>query len=448
SAIRIKITDPLFYLAPGENLVVTYETVVPYTEKKELDDVAYGYAVNDFATSYSYKQNLSDDTEIKFIQAQTSTAVQVVLIPGKVKVSGRIWIDDNNNGIQDESIENDHLLTDLLPLLQSKYFEVSLMKYGKSGDNEDNGTVGLSDARFLFDGLTPAKPFGITGSEFTKDQENSWYSNQSLIVSKLKGDDPAHYQIFVKTKDMPVGYEDLVLKLAKPTMLSTGENPEAGRSRLPETLVKEGSNYEESLDSNFKGGKGSYASEDFFLWSTGDIYDKTKDIGFVPFRNVTIKKTNEAGNPVEGAHFSVYGPYTNEEMTAFKKNGITNTEVLGKPVAQGSTALEGTEAIWSAGELLYYRNYIVVEDQATAGYEIANAKTADMVPMDSYQVKGQKAWELFSKEFKTDGNPIPSVITVKNGYVSGSLEFTKLDGLTEKELGGAAFRIEKKDAAV
>jgi uncharacterized surface anchored protein len=448
SAIRIKITDPLFYLAPGENLVVTYETVVPYTEKKELDDVAYGYAVNDFATSYSYKQNLSDDSEIKFIQAQTSNAVQVVLIPGKVKVSGRIWIDDNNNGIQDESIENDHLLTDLLPLLQSKYFEVSLMKYGKSGDNEDNGTVGLSDARFLFDGLTPAKPFGITGSEFTKDQENSWYSNQSLIVSKLKGDDPAHYQIFVKTKDMPVGYEDLVLKLAKPTMLSTGENPEAGRSRLPETLVKEGSNYEESLDSNFKGGKGSYASEDFFLWSTGDIYDKTKDIGFVPFRNVTIKKTNEAGNPVEGAHFSVYGPYTNEEMTAFKKNGITNTEALGKPVAQGSTALDGTEAIWSAGELLYYRNYIVVEDQATAGYEIANAKTADMVPMDSYQVKGQKAWELLSKEFKTDGNPIPSVITVKNGYVSGSLEFTKLDGLTEKELGGAAFRIEKKDAAV
>lgn len=449
TAVRIKITDSKFYLAPGENLVVTYETVVPYTEKKDLDDMAYGYAVNDFATAYSYKQNLSDASEIKFIQAQTSNAVQVVLIPGKVKVSGRIWIDDNNNGIQDESIENDHLLTDLLPLLQSKYFEVSLLKYGKSDYDKEEGTVGVNDARFLFDGLKPAKPFGITGSEFTKEQENSWYSNQSLLVSKLKGDDPAHYQIFVETKEMPMGYEDLVLRLAKPTMLSSGEsNPEAGRSRLPETLVKDGSNYEESLDSNFKETKGSYASEDFFLWSTGDDYDKTKDIGFVPFRNVTIKKTNEAGNPVEGAHFSVYGPYTNEEMAAFKKHGIKNTETLGKPVAQGSTALDGSSAIWSAGELLYYRNYIVVEDQASAGYEIANAQTSDMVPMDSYQVKGQKAWELCSKEFKTAGNPIPSVITVKNEYVSGSLEFTKLDGLTEKELGGAVFRIEKKDAAV
>jgi uncharacterized surface anchored protein len=448
TAIRIKITDPGFYLAPGENLVVTYKTVVPYTTMTELDEAAYGYAVNDFATSYSYKKSLSDTSDIKFSQAQTSNAVQVVLVPGNVKVSGRIWIDDNNNGIQDESIEKDHLLTDLLPVLQSEYFKVSLLKYSKSGDDEVTGSVGFGDARFLFDELTPARPFGITGSEFTKDQENSWYSNQSLILSKLKGEDPAHYRIYVSTETMPEGYEDLVLKLARPTMLSTGENPEAGRSRLPGTLAEEGSNYEESRDSNFKDAKGSYATEDFFLWSTGSDYDKTKDIGFVPYRNVTINKTNEAGNPVAGAHFSVYGPYTNEEMEAFRKNGIKDAADLGSPAAQGSTALAGGEAVWNAGELLYYRNYIVVEDGAPVGYEIVGAQSGDMVPMESYQVKGQKAWELLSKEFKSAGTPIPSTITVKNGYVSGTLEFTKLDGLTEKELGGAAFRIEKKDAVV
>jgi len=448
TAIRIKIIDPEFYLAPGENLVVTYKTVVPYTDKKELDDVAYGYAVNDFATSYSYKKSLTDTSEIMFPQAQTSNAVQVLLVPGNVKVSGRIWIDDNNNGIQDESTTDDHLLTDLLPVLQSKYFKVNLLKYGKSGDDEVSGTVNLSDARFLFDGLTPAKPFGITGSEFTQEQENSWYSNQSLIVSKLKGEDPAHYRIYVTTGTMPAGYEDLVLKLTKPTMLSTGQNAEAGRSRFPDTLAEGGKNYEESLDSNFKETNDSYASEDFFLWSAGDDYDKTKDIGFVPFRNVTIKKTNEAGNPVEGAHFSVYGPYTNEEMEGFRQNGIKNAADLGSPVAQGNTVLDNNEAVWSAGELLYYRNYIVVEDGAPAGYEIANAQTDDMVPMTSYQVNGHKAWELLSKEFKTSGNPVPSTITVKNSYVSGSLEFTKLDGLTGKELGGAAFKIEKKGAVL
>ena len=448
TAIRIKITDPDFYLAPGENLVVAYKTVVPYTDKKDLDDVAYGYAVNDFATSYSSKKSLEDTSETKFPLAQTSNAVQVLLVPGNVKVSGRIWIDDNNNAIQDESIINDHLLTDLLPVLQSKYFNVSLLKYGKSGDDPVSGVVDVSDARFLFDGLTPAKPFGITGSEFTQEQENSWYSNQSLIVSKLKGEDPAHYRIYVTTGTMPAGYEDLVLKLTKPTMLSTGQNAEAGRSRFPDTLAEGGKNYEESLDSNFKETNDSYASEDFFLWSAGDDYDKTKDIGFVPFRNVTIKKTNEAGNPVEGAHFSVYGPYTNEEMEGFRQNGIKNAADLGSPVAQGNTVLDNNEAVWSAGELLYYRNYIVVEDGAPAGYEIANAQTDDMVPMTSYQVNGHKAWELLSKEFKTSGNPVPSTITVKNSYVSGSLEFTKLDGLTGKELGGAAFKIEKKGAVL
>uniref|UniRef100_UPI0006D00F4B hypothetical protein n=1 Tax=Clostridium sp. NkU-1 TaxID=1095009 RepID=UPI0006D00F4B len=308
TAIRIKITDPEFYLAPGENLVVVYKTVVPYNTMKELDDVAYGYAVNDFATSFSYKKKLSDAADIDFTLVQTSNAVQVVLVPGKVKVSGRIWIDDNNNGIQDESIENDHLLTDLLPVLQSEYFKVSLLKYSsKSGDEDVTGAVGVRDARFLFENLIPAKPFGITGSEFTRDQENSWYSNQSLILSKLKGEDPAHYRIYVTTGTMPEGYEDLVLKLAKPTMLSTGENPEAGRSRLPGTLAEGGSNYEESRDSNFKEAKGSYASEDFFLWSTGSDYDKTKDIGFVPYRNVTINKTNEAGNPVTGTHSAYTG---------------------------------------------------------------------------------------------------------------------------------------------
>ena len=45
------------------------------------------------------------------------------------------------------ALHEDHLLTDLLPVLQSKYFKVNLLKYGKSGDDEVSGTVDLSDAR-------------------------------------------------------------------------------------------------------------------------------------------------------------------------------------------------------------------------------------------------------------------------------------------------------------
>ena len=448
TAIRIKITDPEFYLAPGENLVVTYKTVVPYSTAKELEDVAYGYAVNDFATAYSYKEASLESIEKPFSQVQTSNSVQVLLVPGKVKVSGRIWIDDDNNGIQNESVNKDHLLTDLFPLLQSGYFKVSLMKFSKNGDDQTSMVPGTGDARFLFDSLTPAKPYDLPDSEITESIQDKWYSGTSLKLNSLKGDDPAHYQIEVNEGTMPKGFEDLILKLAKPNMLPDGENKKAGRSRVPKTLQEGGANYDESRDSNFNETKNGYSSEDFFLWSTAGEYDTTKDIGFVPYRSVTVKKTNKAQNPVEGAHFTVYGPFTNQEMDSLRNTIITNTNVLKTPASEGKTTLTDGEAVWNAGELLYYMNYIIVEDGAPAGYQLSDAVSSDMEAMDSYQVQGQKAWVLKSKEFKTEAEPIPSTVTVEDSYIAGSLDFTKIDGITKEQIAGASFQINKKSDVV
>jgi uncharacterized surface anchored protein len=438
SAFRLKITDKDFYLAPGENLVIVYKTTVPYNTSKELEEVAYGYAVNDFALTYSYREGGKNGNEKPTGQMQNSNSTQVLLVPGDVKVSGRIFIDEINRGIQHTEPSRDHLLTDLLPVLSSGYFNVSLIKYGKNGDDEVVGAAG-PDARFTFGGLTPAKPFGITGTQFTQDEENSWYVNQALNVSKLKGDDPAHYRIRVTTGQMPVGYEDLVLKLTKPFMMADGENKEAGRSRTPATLRDGGRNQTESADSNFKEGKTGYVSEDFFLWSTSGEYDTTKDIGFVPYRNVKVKKTDSLGNPVKGVHFSIYGPYTNEELETLQNSAITDTKVLGAPAAEGSTTLEDGEAVFQAGDLFYYRNYIVVEDQSPEGFEMDNAQSTEMELMKSFKVKEQKAWVLKSKEFKTEEDKIPSIVTVKNAYKMGSLTFKKVDEATGNGLPGAAF---------
>lgn len=443
SAFRLKITDNDFYLAPGENLVIVYKTTVPYQAAKELEEVAYGYAVNDFALTYSYREGGPTGNEKATGQIQNSNATQVLLVPGDVKVSGRIFIDENNSGLQNKDPGKDHLLTDLLPVLTSGYFNVALIKYSKNGDDEVTGAAG-SDARFTFGGLTPAKPFGILGTQFTQAEESSWYQNQALNVSKLKGDDPAHYRIQVTTGAMPAGYEDLILKLSKPFMTSNGENGEAGRSRLPSSLKEGGSNYAESLDSNFKEGKAGYTSEDFFLWSTSGEYDTTKDIGFVPYRNVKVKKTDSYGNPVEGVHFSIYGPFTNEELAELERTGITDVKVLGAPAAEGNTALKDEEALFQAGDLFYYRNYIVAEDGAPEGYEKERATSPDMELMKSYQVANQKAWVLRSKEFKTEENPIPSVVTVKNAYKNGSLTFNKIDEATGKGLPGAAFLLKRQ----
>lgn len=448
TAIRIKITDPEFYLAPGENLVVTYKAVVPYNTAKELEDVAYGYAVNDFATAFSYKEASLESIEKSFRYVQPSNCVQVLLVPGKVKVSGRIWIDDDNNGLQNESVTKDHLLTDLFPLLQNDYFKVSLSKFSKYGDDQTLIIPGTGDARFLFNDLTPAKPYGLPETEITESIQDDWYNGKSLKLTSLKGDDPAHYQIEVSNGTMPKGFEDLILKLAKPNMLPDGENKKAGRSRVPKNLLEGGVNYDESRDSNFNETKNGYSSEDFFLWSTAGEFDTTKDIGFVPYRSVTVKKTNKAQNPVEGAHFTVYGPYTNQEMDSLRNTNITNTNVLKTPVSEGKTTLTDGDAVWNAGELLYYMNYIIVEDGAPAGYQLSNAVSSDMEAMDSYQVQGQKAWILKSKEFRTEADPIPSTVTVEDSYISGSLDFTKIDGITKEKIAGASFQINKKSDVV
>ncbi|WP_124067234.1 doubled motif LPXTG anchor domain-containing protein [Clostridium sp. E02] len=448
SAFHVKIRDDKFYLAPGENLVVTYRAVVPYNTAKELEEAAYGYAVNDFATVYSTREGGLLGTEKEYSQIQTSDSVQVVLVPGKVKVSGRIWIDEDDNGIQNENVTQDHLLTDLSPLLSSGYFQVSLSAYSKYGDDVSFKQPGVTDARFLFENLMPAKPVGINGTDFTQKEEDLWYHNQTLRVGKLKGVDPAHYQMYVNQGTMPDEFKDLILKLGKPNMGFNGPNRKAGRSRLPRTLIQGGQNYEESWDSNFTETRDGYASEDFFLWASANDYDKTKDIGFVPYRKVIVKKTNQEKNPVVGAHFTIYGPYTNTEMEELEKKKITDEKMLSKPAAEGITSIVDGEAIWNAGELLYYRNYVIVEDQAPDGYRISGASSKEMEPLHSFQVKGQNAWILKSKEFKTQEDPISGTVTVTNSFVTGSLEFTKIDLQTEEEIGGARFRITKKRVPV
>ncbi|MDF2887762.1 MAG: LPXTG-motif cell wall anchor domain protein, partial [Lacrimispora sp.] len=169
---------------------------------------------------------------------------------------------------------------------------------------------------------------------------------------------------------------------------------------------------------------------------------------FVPYRNVTIKKTNKAQNPVEGAHFTVYGPFTNQEMDSFNNTQITDSKVLKSPAGAGETTITDGEAVWNAGELLYYMNYVIVEDGAPEGYQLSNAVSSDMTAMDSYKVQGQKAWILKSKEFRTEAAPIPSTVTVEDSYITGSLEFTKIDGLTKEKLAGAQFLINKKSGVV
>ena len=65
----------------------------------------------------------------------------------------------------------------------------------------------------------------------------------------------------------------------------------------------------EEKDNNFAGTEGSKTatSERFYLWATDpSIIDKTKDLGLVPYRDLTItKQASDNQDEIEGATFTV-----------------------------------------------------------------------------------------------------------------------------------------------
>ena len=161
------------------------------------------------------------------------------------------------------------------------------MSYSKQ--NDWNG-------KFEFDRIYPAAvrdnydPYGSDVYDTSK-----WATNDMLKVDALKTSQPRNYTINVSLNDVQGQFK--VTKLGK----------QSGYSREPDALSDV-----EKTDNNFIAtgtGDTSYVSERFFLWSVGT--DKTKDIGLVPTRSLTIHKVanDDPSVDVQGAEFTVYGPF-------------------------------------------------------------------------------------------------------------------------------------------
>lgn len=439
SAFRFHI-DPgsNFSLNAGDELVITYKATAQDMTPEELEDVYYEYAVNNFTILYRYKEG---EYTFPFRNPITSNFVQLLLRPSNVKVGGRIWIDANNNGIQDEPVE--HLLDDLETILTSDYFKVVLKKYEKDLAMDDvtypAGDL-YTDGSFVFENLSPASP---------KSNRTDLYVNDQLNINALKGVRPANYRIEVMTGVLPSGFEDLVLKAAKPVMMANDSlNPQPNRSREPQDLVAGGSFEHESKDSNFtKRIADIYQSENFFLWADKDdgLFDKTKDIGFVPYRRFDIVKQNHDCERIENTKFAVYGPFTDEEL----ESPLSATMVEARLVWSGATGADGKVSVLdSNGEpiLLYYANYIFAETEAAENYTIEKAYTDEFTKLDIFD--DQATWLLPAKDKSKTGLPVPSHAILTNGYASGSLEFTKIDESTTMNLAGVEFELTMESVGV
>lgn len=437
------------YLRTGESIVLEFKADVQEIKTaQELESIAYTYAVNRFSMSYYHMSNENPE-ELAF-QDVTSNMVQAVLTPARVGVGGRIWIDANGNGIQDDD-QYGTSVSDLQKLVENQYFRVMLNTSG-----EEKGTVtvaSVSEAipavpndsakpsgaldrtgRFLFSGLLPAQPHDEEHLYTAKDDDGTFNTIRNILQNgALKGLNPQTNRLTITTQGDESANIIPGMYLKKTATTVTGKdtsNAEGGMSRKPSEL-KAGTYPSETQDNNFvtNGKANSYISESFFLWGDTENWDQTKDFGLIPYRDLTITKYGE-GDPketLEGASFALYGPFDNEEEARAFDTAKAD-ESSGKFVGRQTTGEDGTLKFEG---LYYYLYYVIVEESTPDDYMTYGAVASSNIrPMSRDQADA--SWY------------VPWGVTeasITNKYGDGTLKVTKVDSETGAALAGAQFEL-------
>nr|WP_076780160.1 FctA domain-containing protein [Lachnoclostridium phocaeense] len=347
-------------LTAHESIVVEYAAVVNGGEgfdDAELTENAWKNAVNSCACHYS-SYDLSDesDTPEAAMSVIGSNPVSNTIVPERAKVGGHVWIDKDADGTWEDGEdvntlkENNMLIRELL-----KEMEVQLYTYiGQNSTSSFSERYVHSDdwnGYFEF-GADPNNPEnGTLTPARSKDNatEEMLYQNGVLQPSQLKGTAPVTYTIGADIQNAISGK----FKLTKTTVdVRKSYNP----AEIPEKDKK---------DNNFTAQGDGRLTERFYLWSGDTPFDNTKDIGLVPYRDLEITKVadDDPSEPVQGAKFTVYGPF-DEDAQSYDLN---NSPIV-------NTYTTGQDGKVTVPDLLWYKKYVIVEEQAAEGYVLTDAE--------------------------------------------------------------------------
>ena len=409
-AVALK-EDQAVQLKNDEALVVEYQAQPNGGEPWDADILntnSWQNAVNSFACTYSrFSENHREPEWVGNVFG--SNQVSNTIVPAEVGVGGHIWIDKNNDGIwqADESISNfksNYLIQQMLDEIEVRLFTYTGTNPNPTDRSElypTTGTTWKSEANYQFTGLIPAMlREGVT--------EATAYPNGILDPTQLKGSAPSTYTLNVTIPNEVDG---------KYKVTSVGET--SGISRDPRTIAKD---YPaETTDNNFTEQKSAAVSERFYLWATDpEVFDNTKDIGLVPCRDLEIHKTasDDTATKVEGAQFTVYGPFAEDYNVTAADLTEKKKFATGKTDANGNLTVE---------DLLWYQNYVIVEDSTAAGYELdgAAAEGINGTNIEFIELGEKPAWLLKTpNDSKTE--PVDTVnITNDRTEVKATLEAAK-----------------------
>lgn len=240
------------------------------------------------------------------------------------------------------------------------------------------------------------------------DEESAYDAEGNLITRYLKGTSPATY---ILTAALTGVIGDFVLTTMEGSGIS--RNP----AEIPDS---------EKTDNNFDTETGSMMSERFYLWATDvdpqdeTTWDNTKDIGFVLYRDLQITKTaaDDSETMLEGAEFEIYGPFDAGEVTGENVSSLLTEENLA-----GSYTTDASGEI-CAEDLLWFKEYVIVETKAAQGYELDGATASG----ENISALGDNMWLLGVPD--TDSTVTVDTVTV------GNVRQTEVSLSAEKILNG------------
>lgn len=334
----VMLTQPL---AGKERVLIEYTCSAP----EVTDSSVYFTTANNIAR-LSYDQH----------SGVASDVTRVAIIPEKVWLGNRVWIDFNGDGIQskDLSVEPNYAYTG-----EGKQLTMQLsQRYNRYRPTTQTQTI--TDGSYQFGEL-----FAAVKLASLKNDPND--SDGNVVATNLSGSERYTYQL---------------------TLSGIPESFRVTRKGVNNPIASD-------KDSDFVAdGNGSAATKWFYLPVPTEEMVKNNqlgypqvDVGLVPVRDLEITKKADNDADVSDAVFAIYGPYTTEELDNL--TAVSAAKKVGEMTSSGNVySFVSTQSAY----LTYADSYLVVETSAPAPYLSTGATFSGegIAAHDEVEIGGEK----------------------------------------------------------
>lgn len=335
----VMLTQPL---AGKERVLIEYTCSAP----EVTDSSVYFTTANNIAR-LSYDQH----------SGVASDVARVAIIPEKVWLGNRVWIDFNGDGIQskDLSVEPNYVYTG-----EGKQLTMQLSQRYNRYYRPTTQTQTITDGSYQFGEL-----FAAVKLASLKNDPND--SDGNVVATNLSGSERYTYQL---------------------TLSGIPKSFRVTRKGVNNPIASD-------EDSDFVAdGNGGAATKWFYLPVPTEEMVKNNqlgypqvDVGLVPVRDIEITKKADNDADVSDAVFAIYGPYTTEELDNL--TAVSAAKKVGEMTSSGNVySFVSTQSAY----LTYADSYLVVETSAPAPYLSTGATFSGegIAAHDEVEIGGEK----------------------------------------------------------